>query len=127
MNEKKIIALGFFDGVHLGHGALLTACRRLAEEMGCKAAAVTFTTHPEALVRGTAPGLINTPADREMLMKTLYGMDSVIFLPFDKNMMTMPWQGFFRMLITKYGGTEVTFNGVTYTILSESDILAVID
>ena len=32
-----------------------------------------------------------------------------------------------KVLITKYGGTEVTFNGVTYTILSESDILAVSD
>ena len=32
-----------------------------------------------------------------------------------------------KVLITKYCGTEVTFNGVTYTILSESDILAVID
>ena len=32
-----------------------------------------------------------------------------------------------KVLITKYGGTEVTFNGTTYTILSESDILAVID
>ncbi|MBQ5665735.1 MAG: co-chaperone GroES [Akkermansia sp.] len=32
-----------------------------------------------------------------------------------------------KVLITKYGGTEVTFNGVTYTILSESDILAIID
>ena len=32
-----------------------------------------------------------------------------------------------KVLITKYGGTEVTLNGTTYTILSESDILAVID
>ena len=32
-----------------------------------------------------------------------------------------------KVLITKYGGTEVSFNGVTYTILSESEILAVID
>ena len=32
-----------------------------------------------------------------------------------------------KVLITKYGGTEVTFNGTTYTILSESDILAIID
>ncbi|MGN0829648.1 MAG: co-chaperone GroES [Akkermansia sp.] len=32
-----------------------------------------------------------------------------------------------KVLITKYGGTEVSFNGTTYTILSESDILAVID
>ena len=32
-----------------------------------------------------------------------------------------------KVLIAKYGGTEVTYNGTTYTILSESDILAVID
>ena len=32
-----------------------------------------------------------------------------------------------KVLITKYGGTEVTYNGTTYTILSENDILAVID
>jgi len=32
-----------------------------------------------------------------------------------------------KVLITKYGGTEVTLNGTTYTILNESDILAVID
>lgn len=32
-----------------------------------------------------------------------------------------------KVLITKYGGTEVTLNGTTYTILSESDILAIID
>ena len=32
-----------------------------------------------------------------------------------------------KVLITKYGGTEVTYNGTTYVILSENDILAVID
>lgn len=32
-----------------------------------------------------------------------------------------------KVLISKYGGTEVTVNGTTYTILSESDILAIID
>ncbi len=32
-----------------------------------------------------------------------------------------------KVLIAKYGGTEVSLNGVTYTILNESDILAIID
>ena len=32
-----------------------------------------------------------------------------------------------KVLISKYGGTEVTVNGTTYTILNESDILAIID
>ena len=37
MNNKSIYALGFFDGVHLGHQALLRACRELADRQGCQA------------------------------------------------------------------------------------------
>ena len=64
MNEKTVYALGFFDGVHLGHGALLAACRKMAEELGCKAGVVTFSNHPDGLIRGTDPGLITTIFDR---------------------------------------------------------------
>ena len=101
--KNCVIALGFFDGVHLGHGALLTACRALADEMGCAAGAVTFTSHPDALVSGKAPGLINTPADRERIMGLQYHMDLVIALPFDRAMMTMPWRDFFDLLRGKLG------------------------
>ena len=62
--EKRVIALGFFDGVHMGHRALLNACRTMADNLGCEAAALTFSTHPEALVSGQAPALINSIADR---------------------------------------------------------------
>lgn len=102
MESKKIIALGFFDGVHMGHQALLATCRRLAQEAGCLAAALTFSTHPDLLVSGKAPGLINTIADRERLLQQ-QGMDCVIKLPFDRAMMDMPWQTFFHMLVKKYG------------------------
>lgn len=101
MKYNTIYALGFFDGVHVGHSALLSACRNLAEQTGCQAGAVTFESHPDALVLGAAPGLINTKADRERLLRER-GMDTVVFLPFDKQMMTMPWQDFFHLLLTKY-------------------------
>lgn len=100
---NRIVALGFFDGVHLGHGALLRECRNLADSLGAEAAAVTFSVHPQALIRGNAPALINSAADREFLMRSLYGMDSVITLPFDRALMTMPWQDFFQKLIGQYG------------------------
>ena len=102
MEQKRIVALGFFDGVHLGHGALLRACRNLAREQGCLAAAVTFSAHPEMLLRGNAPALINTASDRERIMLTQYQMDQVITLPFDRNMMELPWQDFFKMLCRNY-------------------------
>ncbi len=102
MEQKTIFALGFFDGVHLGHQALLAACRRLADDAGCTAGVVTFLGHPDALVSGIAPKLINTPDDRERLLKS-YGMERLVALPFDKSLMEMPWQDFFRLLTTEYG------------------------
>ena len=101
MEQKDVIALGFFDGVHRGHQQLLRSCRELADQLGCKAAALTFTSHPDTLVFGTTPELINTPADRELLLHR-YGMDRVIGLPFDEKMMHLPWQDFFRMLVETY-------------------------
>lgn len=102
MKKTTIYALGFFDGVHLGHAALLRECRRLAEETGCKAAAVTFSSHPDTLVLGKTPRLINTIEDRVQLL-TESGMDEVVVLPFDKQMQTMPWQEFLHLLVANYG------------------------
>ena len=94
---KRIFALGFFDGVHLGHQALLAACCRMAGETGAVPGVVTFGNHPDALVLGEEPKLINTWQDR-LRMFEYYGIQSVEILPFDKKMMTMPWQDFFRRL-----------------------------
>lgn len=98
MKEKQILALGFFDGVHMGHAALLAECRRLAAETGCVSGAVTFSNHPQVQVNGTAPGLINTLRDREMLLRH-FGIDNVIVLPFDRKMRSMHYLDFFRMLL----------------------------
>lgn len=102
MVEKTIYALGFFDGVHIGHGALLKACRELADETGCKAAAITFSSHPDTLVQGVTPRLINTIEDRVRLLKES-GMDEVAVLPFDKKMQSMHWQEFLDGLVESYG------------------------
>ncbi|MBP3672674.1 MAG: bifunctional riboflavin kinase/FAD synthetase [Oscillospiraceae bacterium] len=103
MKDNTIYALGFFDGVHLGHAALLAACRRLADERGCKAGVVTFSNHPDELVFGKAPALINSLQDRDWLLKEKFHMDTVISLPFDEPMMTMPWQDFYGLLRREYG------------------------
>ena len=101
--NKTIYALGFFDGVHIGHAALLRECRTLAERDGCGAGVVTFGSHPDTLVLGNAPRLINTPYDREKLLRERFAMDTVITLPFDEQMRAMPWRDFLTMLIREYG------------------------
>ena len=97
MQEKTIYALGFFDGVHLGHQALLNTCKALAAEYGCAAGVQTFGNHPDALVEGKAPGLINSIADREALLREM-GMERVIVLPFDNALMHTPWQDYFQQI-----------------------------
>ncbi len=98
MKEKTIYALGFFDGVHLGHQALLQQCRMLADRHGCRAGAVTFTSHPDALVSGKAPAFLNTTEDRKQLLLA-YGMDLVLELPFDRQLMTTHWSSFLTQLV----------------------------
>lgn len=103
MNNKTIYALGFFDGVHVGHAALLDACRRLAAAGNCQPGVVTFGAHPDTLVLGNTPRLINTPADRERLLRQHFGMATVVTLPFDETMRNMDWEDFLNLLRREYG------------------------
>lgn len=99
--DKRIFALGFFDGVHLGHQALLKACRALANELDCQAAAITFDKHPQAFFADHPPALINTAEDRQLLLRS-YGMGPIYMYPVVREVMTMPWQDFFCQLL-EYG------------------------
>ena len=101
--NKTIYALGFFDGVHIGHAALLRACHTLAEDRGCKAGVVTFGSHPDALVHHQTPVLINSPRDRELLLREKFHMDPVVTLPFDEKTRAMPWEEFLELLQREYG------------------------
>lgn len=105
--EKRVIALGFFDGVHLGHGGLLREAKRLAAGYGCAAAALTFDRHPSELVTGHAVPLITAQADRAYLMRSLYGTDEVLFLHFDRAMMEMPWDEFLSVCLGDLGACHV--------------------
>ena len=94
MNKRRVIALGFFDGVHIGHGALLKKTCERAKALGAIPAAMSFDTHPDTLVFGTPTELLNTMDERKHLMQSLYGIEDVIFCHFDKAMMNMDWEAF---------------------------------
>ena len=105
---KRILALGFFDGVHAGHGTLLRRTKELADKMGCVPAALTFDTHPDELVHGTAVPLLNTAEERALLMRRLYGIEEIITLPFDRATMAQPWEDFVEQrLYREYGAVHV--------------------
>ena len=104
MPYPSVIALGFFDGVHLGHMALLRTVRRRADEKGLRAMALSFDTHPDALIHGGEVRLLSTTAQRERILRTEGRMDEVRFLHFDRAFMNMPWQTFLdEVLIRQFG------------------------
>ena len=74
MRNKCVIALGFFDGVHLGHAALLRRTVEEAARRGCTPAVFTFDRPPKEVVTGVPCPLINSPEDRRELVSRLYGI-----------------------------------------------------
>ncbi len=98
MKDRQILALGFFDGIHLGHAALLRAACELAERGGATAAVVTFDRHPDTLISGVDVPLISDTEDRSILIRQVSGIERVLLLPFTRETMRTPWQTFLDTL-----------------------------
>ncbi|MBR4972680.1 MAG: bifunctional riboflavin kinase/FAD synthetase [Oscillospiraceae bacterium] len=96
--NRRIFALGFFDGVHLGHQALLTQCAALAREMDAETAAITFAQHPQSLFSQSVPPLLCSLSDRTRLLER-YGMDRVFAFPVTQEVMSTDWQDFLAQLL----------------------------
>ena len=102
MNEiRRAIALGFFDGVHIGHGALLEKTKERAAEIGATASVLSFDVHPDKLVFGNDVPLINSSLGREEIIRRCYGIDNVVFLHFNKHTMRIPWKDFLDEIIER--------------------------
>jgi len=106
-HTKRVIALGFFDGVHLGHGALLRLTVSRAGELGCTPAAISFDTPPAKAVNGDTVQLILSPTDRADAMARHYGINDLILLRFDDNTRRMDWRSFIVMLKDTYNAVHL--------------------
>lgn len=108
MKRDRVIALGFFDGVHLGHGALLRKARHRADQLGLSACALTFAAHPDQVLRGEPVSLLSSVEDRTTLMTGLYDIEEVLVSPFDKAVASMDWELFVEdILIRQYRARHV--------------------
>ena len=105
--QRRVIALGFFDGVHLGHGALLRRVAQRAKELDALPCAFTFDRSPAAALTGRAVPLLTGVDDRAGLMETLYGIREVIVAPFAL-LRDMDWRDFVGdYLRKKHGAVHV--------------------
>lgn len=82
--RPTFVAIGSFDGVHLGHQAVLQNMVQAARQQGARTAVLTFFPHPKRVIQGTQdPYYICTLPDRVVLLAE-QGIDVVITHPFNE-------------------------------------------
>ncbi|MDR0445524.1 MAG: riboflavin biosynthesis protein RibF [Oscillospiraceae bacterium] len=106
-DKKRVIALGFFDGVHIGHSALLRRALEAARDEGLIPSVITFDAHPRSTVTGRRTRLINSAEDRAGLIQRIFGIDDVIFLHFDRETSHMPWDEYIERLVSEFGARRL--------------------
>ncbi len=104
---KRVIALGFFDGVHIGHAALLRRALELGGRLGVEPAVISFDTPPEKTINNEPVPLINSALDRADIMGRLFGITDLIFLHFDDVLRHMPWDKFVEWLKSDFGAVHL--------------------
>lgn len=93
-DAKRAIALGYFDGVHRGHQALMDLAVRRAKENGAISSVFTFDVHPDTVITGQHVPLIVSEAQRGEEIRARGGVDEVIFAHFNGELRNMEWKRF---------------------------------
>ena len=107
IQKKRVIALGFFDGIHIGHAALMRRVLEIGKKAKLVPSVITFDTQPQNLVADKNIPMINSPEDRAGLLRRLFGIDDIIFLHFDKATASMPWDKFIDHLVNEFGARHL--------------------
>jgi len=94
-----VAAIGNFDGVHLGHQQILSAVAAEAHSLGAQAVAITFSPHPDQFLRPAQAPRLLTPLDERLRLLALTGIDTVVVLPFDESIATLPAREFVRTIL----------------------------
>jgi riboflavin kinase / FMN adenylyltransferase len=94
-----VVAIGNFDGVHLGHQEILAGAVQEGRELGARTAVVTFDPHPEQALRpASAPQLI-TPTPERLRLLTRTGVDAILLLHFDLKLAALEAREFVRTIL----------------------------
>ena len=98
LGEPAFLTIGNFDGVHLGHQALISAMVESAHSSGALAGLLTFDPHPLAVLRPEiALRYLTTPEERAELLGAL-GLDFTLIMPFTRETADLSAMEFMRQL-----------------------------
>ncbi len=81
---ESAVTIGAYDGVHLGHRAVIGQVRSIADARGLQTVVVTFDRHPAAVVRPDSAPLLLTDLDQKLELLESTGVDIVVVVEFDE-------------------------------------------
>ncbi|QFT88913.1 Riboflavin biosynthesis protein RibF [Bacillus sp. THAF10] len=91
----SVVALGFFDGIHLGHQKVIAGAKRKAEEMGLECAVMTLDPHPSVVLRREVQHIrYITPLKEKIRLLTSLGVDTLYVVKFDLHFASLVPQDF---------------------------------
>ncbi len=83
-DERTVITIGAYDGLHHGHQQVIAQVRALAADRGARSAVVTFDRHPATIVRPESAPKLLTDHDQRLELFEATGVDAAVVLPFDE-------------------------------------------
>ena len=108
LGAGSVVTIGAYDGVHLGHRAVIAEVRRRADEAGLASAVVTFDRHPAAVVRPESAPRLLTDLDQKLELLAATGIDRCLVIAFDQARAKEPAEHFVReVLVTGLGAKAV--------------------
>ena len=108
-------AIGNFDGLHLGHRALMEKLYEIKTRYGGSSAVVTFSPHPLTLIRGKAPVLLTGERLKDELLVEHFGVDEIVTLIFDEKLMNSTPEQFVDDVIVDRLGVKEIVVGYNFT------------
>ena len=113
-DRKVCLAIGMFDGVHLGHQQVLRQAIEDSHQHEALSVAVTFDRHPATVIApARAPALLQTRAQRLRAIESL-GLDAALVIRFDKSFCRKPGEMFIRELATGFGSIHSICVGASF-------------
>lgn len=117
VNQSIVLALGFFDGVHLGHQEVILAAKQKAKQLNCLLAVMTFDRYPKLayqnLDEATVTYLTKTPTKLELFAKL--GVDITYVVEFNQNLVPMKPQEFVdKYMVALHAKCVVAGSDYTY-------------
>ncbi|SHN16739.1 bifunctional riboflavin kinase/FAD synthetase [Gracilibacillus kekensis] len=106
--QNTVAAIGFFDGVHLGHQAVIQQAIRIAKQSDRKAAVITFDPHPSVVLQNKQDTVrYITPIEEKIKHVESLGVDYLYIIRFDKKLAMLSPQAFIEHFIEEINITHI--------------------